>query len=129
MTRAHRLSSPRLNACHLSGHFRPLDPYGIHDANDGYPQHYCELNEDEYGRPFLGPYDRYLRRPSIVPVVPSPRAFCGVTIHDQPTANFSQASHVTPIKRRQAELEWPGYSAQCISMISSNECNLKGISV
>ena len=37
----------------------PYDPYEPYDPYDPYPFYYCELNEDEYGRPYYGPYDEY----------------------------------------------------------------------
>ena len=37
----------------------PYDPYEPYDPYDPYPYYFCELNEDEYGRPYYGPYDEY----------------------------------------------------------------------
>ena len=67
-----------------SGRFGSYDPYAIDDANDKYPQHHCELNEDEFGRPYLGSYDRFLspQWPYLL-VVPSPLSFSAVPVLDQ----------------------------------------------
>ena len=58
-------------------HFHPFDPYAPHDPNNGYPQHFCDLNDDEYGRPYLGPYDQHVdasaRNP--FPKVPPPDTY------------------------------------------------------
>ena len=48
----------------------PYDPYEPYDPYDPYPFQYCELNEDEYGRPYYGAYDRYVSRNSYPPRVP-----------------------------------------------------------
>ena len=58
----------------------PYDPYEPYDPYDPYPFYYCEINEDEYGRPYYGPYDEYRPRyrptpqypPSYPPNYPSP---------------------------------------------------------
>eukprot|EP00731_Ephydatia_muelleri_P031307 Em0022g821a len=105
----------------ISGHYKPYDPYGVYDSNDGYPQHFCELNEDEFGRPYLGPYDRYVHRPSVAPVVPSPQSFCSAAVREEPAPRI--AHQVPPMKRRQAEWSWSGVPTPCIT---SDECNLKG---
>lgn len=108
----------------LTGHYKPYDPYGVYDSNDGYPQHFCELNEDEFGRPYLGPYDRYVHRPSVAPVVPSPQSFCSAAVREEPAPRI--AHQVPPMKRRQAEWSWSGVPTPCIT---SDECNLKGTGV
>ena len=48
----------------------PYDPYEPYDPYDPYPFQYCELNEDEYGRPYYGAYDRYVSRNSYPPRLP-----------------------------------------------------------
>ena len=55
----------------------PYDPYEPYDPYDPYPFHFCELNEDEYGRPYYGPYDEYLRRtpPITYPSEPPPTSY------------------------------------------------------
>ena len=45
----------------------PYDPYEPEDPFDPYPFYYCELNEDEYGRPYYGPYDRYVPPSRLTP--------------------------------------------------------------
>ena len=61
-------------SCHTTAHFHPFDPYAPHDPNNGYPQHFCDLNDDEFGRPYLGPFDQHVnssaRNP--FPKVPPP---------------------------------------------------------
>ena len=68
-------------------HFHPFDPYAPHDPNNGYPQHFCDLNDDEYGRPYLGPYDQHVdasaRNP--FPKVPPPDTYKPPVVTDQPT--------------------------------------------
>ena len=58
----------------ITAHFHPFDPYAPHDPNNEYPQHFCDLNDDEFGRPYLGPFDQHVdslaRNP--FPKVPTP---------------------------------------------------------
>ena len=49
----------------------PHDPYEPYDPYDPYPYYFCELNEDEYGRPYYGPYDEYHPPSQPYPVLPS----------------------------------------------------------
>ena len=73
-------------------HFRPFDPYAPHDPNNGYPQHFCDLNDDEYGRPYLGPYDQHVdasaRNP--FPKVPPPDTYTS-TSPDRPHKALPEA--------------------------------------
>ena len=74
-------------------HFHPFDPYAPHDSNNGYPQHFCDLNDDEYGRPYLGPYDQHVdasaRNP--FPKVPPPDIYTPPSVATrQPTQPTSE---------------------------------------
>ena len=64
-------------AIYSIAHFHPFDPHAPHDPNNGYPQHFCDLNDDEFGRPYLGPFDQHVdasaRKP--FPNVPPPDVY------------------------------------------------------
>ena len=53
----------------------PYDPYEPYDPYDPYPFYFCELNEDEYGRPYYGPYDEYRPRYQPLPTYPLPTEY------------------------------------------------------
>ena len=95
----------------LAGHYHPHDPYAADDPNNGYPHHFCDLNEDEYGRPYMGPFDQYVQGSSLFPVIPPPRNYNATTSEFEPLT----AEH----KRRERHqvLSLPG-------CITSNECQL-----
>lgn len=76
----------------------PYDPYEPYDPYDPYPFQYCELNEDEYGRPYYGPYDRYLSKNSYPPRVPNgyPAPPTGYPPRPYPTAPPPYPTHLPP---------------------------------
>eukprot|EP00731_Ephydatia_muelleri_P005636 Em0002g1812a len=95
-------------------HYHPIDPYAVPDPNNGYPHHFCDLNDDEYGRPYLGSFDQYLRDPaSIFPVITPPQDY-NVTLAKQA---IEAAAHVHRREKHQAQFTLPG----CIAY---NECDL-----
>ena len=86
-----------------TAHFHPFDPYAPHDPNNGYPQHFCDLNDDEFGRPYLGPFDQHVdssaRNP--FPKIPppdnnKPTAATGATL-EEPTRRISHYQNLHPM--------------------------------
>ena len=78
-------------------HFHPFDPYAPHDPNNGYPQHFCDLNDDEFGRPYLGPFDQHVKASARKPFpnVPPPDTYATPT--NQPTQPTSQYQTLPPV--------------------------------
>ena len=73
-----------------------------------------DLNDDEYGRPYLGSFDQYLRDPaSVFPVITPPQDY-NVTLAKQA---IEAAAHVHRREKHQAQFTLPG----CIAY---NECDL-----
>eukprot|EP00731_Ephydatia_muelleri_P005628 Em0002g1804a len=92
------------------GHYHPIDPYAVPDPNNGYPHHFCDLNDDEYGRPYLGPFDQYLTDSSVFPVIPPPRDHSETAAGERPD---DYKPHGGPHKRQARDL---------LTCITSNEC-------
>lgn len=86
----------------------------MHDPNNGYPHHFCDLNDDEYGRPYLGSFDQYLSNPaSVFPVITAPRN-CNVTLAEQAA---DAVAHIHRREKHQAQFTLP-------ACITYNECEL-----
>ena len=82
-----------------TAHFHPFDSYAPHDPNNGYPQHFCDLNDDEFGRPYLGPFDQHVdssaRNP--FPKVPPPDKWDTADKQDEPTQRPSKYQTLPPV--------------------------------
>ena len=50
----------------------PYDPFEPPDPYDPFPFFFCDINEDELGRPYYGAYDQYLLISSLIPSTPPP---------------------------------------------------------
>ena len=56
------------------GQFSPLvDPYAPEDPNNYFPNFFCDLNSDEYGRPYNGPFDQLVPPNMVFPKFPIPK--------------------------------------------------------
>ncbi len=106
----------------------PYDPYEPYDPYDPYPFYFCELNEDEYGRPYYGPYDEY--RPPYQPsaTYPPPTQYPPT----EPPTKYPPLYYVRPLTTTALpppetyEVDLEGLakkdSLSLPSCITSNEC-------
>ena len=92
----------------------PYDPYEPYDPYDPYPFYFCELNEDEYGRPYFGPYDEY-RRPNRSTSPPNVYVRPNTTTVLPPRETYEPDYEELAKKNRGRTLTLP-------SCITSNEC-------
>lgn len=109
-------TEPVTNTCQPS----PLiDPNSPQDRNNFFPNHFCDLNSDEYGRPYNGPFDHIAEWNKTVPKFPTPK----------PNYNFSRSKvnlkSVSKSTTRPAPVTIDQFNAACSTLITSDECNLK----
>lgn len=68
------------------------DRFAPEDVNNPFPNHFCDLNDDEYGRPFNGPFDEYQAPGRLIPSLPTPKGhynFSRIRINQQTTELFA----------------------------------------
>lgn len=99
----------------------PYDPYEPYDPYDPYPYYICDMNEDEYGRPYYGPYDEYLLtyQPLYQPFYSPCQPVTNNSLNDSTyNANLRLVTNQTLLQIENQTLSW-NYP----SCIISNECN------
>ena len=77
-----------------------------------YDSSYCEINDDEYGRPYYSPYDNY--RPPYSTYGPYDRSTATLSLKQEPPTYVSVPGH----GKRQKTLVYP-------ACVRANECQQK----